>query len=422
MTQKFGFFSQRGYDATGLHPYPDRLRCSWLFEAPQGHVLWIKTVDIEMEQDCSGYVELIDGYTNESMTKFCGRRTRAFRSPTNKLRVNFIGRRWSRFGPTSHARGVKIYFEHVKKPVVCDDDEYRCRTGVGCYTKKETCDGIDQCGDGSDEQGCSPSAEQLAFPANCGQPSIEPRISKLNFKIVGGTAARKGSWPWQVDLRLIQNEPEGHLCGAIVIDGQWILTAAHCFYEYSDIRDWRVYIGKYNKLVKDDSEVIRYIDKLIKHPRWRGGYEQDDIALIKLNAYLPSDNDEIQAICFPNGREDVPQTMTVVTGWGNTINTGFDRVLKQAQLPIIDRQQCREWLDYLDVTDNMVCAGYELGGHDTCQGDSGGPMFLKKNNRWTLVGITSSGSRYCGMCPKQPGVYTRVASYLDWIRQTISSN
>ena len=50
-------------------------------------------------------------------------------------------------------------------------------------------------------------------------------------KIVGGSNAAVGQYPWQVNIKgVISNDDSYYyLCGASVIDNQWLVTAAHCF-------------------------------------------------------------------------------------------------------------------------------------------------------------------------------------------------
>ena len=59
---------------------------------------------------------------------------------------------------------------------------------------------------------------------------------------------------------------------------------------------------------------------------------------------------------------------------------------------------------------------------DHLQGDSGGPLACHTvgENHWKLFGITSWGVR-CAE-PRNPGVYTKVTNYLQWIQNIIKND
>lgn len=69
-----------------------------------------------------------------------------------------------------------------------------------------------------------------------------------------------------------------------------------------------------------------------------------------------------------------------------------------------------------DRETNAICAGFSDGGKDACQGDSGGPFMCLNPNRphqWYLAGVVSHGEG-CAR-PDEPGIYTRVSLYIEWI-------
>ena len=47
-------------------------------------------------------------------------------------------------------------------------------------------------------------------------------------KIVGGSTAAKGKWPWQILMLVRYRSNRVKLCGGVIISRNCVLTAAHC--------------------------------------------------------------------------------------------------------------------------------------------------------------------------------------------------
>ncbi|XP_014317187.1 transmembrane protease serine 11D, partial [Myotis lucifugus] len=246
------------------------------------------------------------------------------------------------------------------------------------------------------------------FNQECGaHPNL---ISLSEERVVGGTKAEEGDWPWQVSLQL-----NGvHHCGGVLISKTWILTAAHCFRSYSDPRRWTVTFG-----ISTAFPVMRKaVNTILIHNNYNSATHENDIALVKL-AEGVTFTKNIHTVCLPEATQNiVPGSTAYVTGWGSrAYDSNPVPELEQGQVNIISNSVCNAPTSYDGaVLSSMLCAGLAQGGVDACRGDSGGPLVQQDTRRlWFLVGIVSWGEQ-CGLADK-PGVYTRVTAYRDWIAE-----
>ncbi|KAK6169154.1 hypothetical protein SNE40_020259 [Patella caerulea] len=258
-----------------------------------------------------------------------------------------------------------------------------------------------------------------SLEAQCG---IRPPNMSGSYRIVGGQEAKKLSWPWMVAVMTRWKE---QYCGATLIAPQWVLTAAHCVRKKGRKRKVILKIGELDLGEYEETELTVHPAKDFPHPDFDYATITNDIALIKLKRAVESD--KIKFACLPDKRDKVRRkTLCYTIGWGKTKNTliyGSEK-LQEARVPIVNRRRCQSVFNY-DITDTQVCAGYKRGGVDSCAGDSGGPLMCSRDDnngvkRWFIYGVTSYGEG-CGRKGKY-GIYTKVSSYLSWIRNTIENN
>ncbi|XP_051983917.1 vitamin K-dependent protein C-like isoform X2 [Xyrauchen texanus] len=253
---------------------------------------------------------------------------------------------------------------------------------------------------------------------SCGQIRIAKSFYKkkpmtgLQPWLVGGTVGKKGESPWQA---LILNHEIMLHCGGVLIDENWVLTAAHCLESSTRLT---VRLGDYDRFKIEGTELVFTVKQAIVHPQYNHLTVDNDIALLQLSrpatfstyilpACLPS-RDLAERVLHRNG------TMTVVTGWGKKNETAkhFISTLNFIDIPIMDSKVCSNYM-INNLTQNMLCGGVLGQIKDSCEGDSGGPMMTMYHDTWFLIGLVSWGEG-CGQKNKL-GIYTKVSSFVDWI-------
>ena len=73
--------------------------------------------------------------------------------------------------------------------------------------------------------------------------SVECGTRVMGTRIVGGTNAKPGTWPWQVTMDYKGHTATTHWCGGSIIAPQWIVSAAHCFAYSLDPAQYTVVAG-----------------------------------------------------------------------------------------------------------------------------------------------------------------------------------
>ncbi|XP_067125324.1 clotting factor B-like [Centruroides vittatus] len=226
----------------------------------------------------------------------------------------------------------------------------------------------------------------------------------------------------KVSLHKRSSRRFNYICGASIIADKYILTAAHCFNSWSNIRrpsDYIVRVGSHRRNKGKNYEV----SKITIHPHFKTGQYYDDIAILKLNSPIPN----VTPVCLPSNNERYDGKSVTVIGWGDTSYNGRPAdALQEATINVIPNHQCNASYTRLKdssiprgITSGFICAGNSWGGIDACVGDSGGPLMMDSPSGWKIIGIVSFG--YQCAKPGFPGVYTRVSNYLQWIYDNIES-
>ncbi|XP_074746698.1 acrosin-like [Strix uralensis] len=189
-------------------------------------------------------------------------------------------------------------------------------------------------------------------------------------RVVGGTDAQPGAWPWIVSIQKPWRRGTRHVCGGSLISPQWVLTAAHCFTKARHITMWRVVVGTTRLTQPGPEAQVRTVKQLLVHEDYSNISQRNDIALLELDRPVQCSN-SIQLACVPDTSLKVSELTTCyVSGWGyrTARAAGPTDVLQEAKVHLIDLNVCnsRGWYRGA-VHPHNLCAGYPQGGIDTCQ-------------------------------------------------------
>nr|XP_020849291.1 serine protease 58-like [Phascolarctos cinereus]XP_020849292.1 serine protease 58-like [Phascolarctos cinereus]XP_020849293.1 serine protease 58-like [Phascolarctos cinereus] len=202
-------------------------------------------------------------------------------------------------------------------------------------------------------------------------------------------------------------------CVGTLIHQQWVVTAAHCYLPYLQVK-----IGTANQNVKGwlQDQELNY-EFIFRHPNFTADSPEHDIMLIKL-----AKSKHLHVLVdLPIGVNDLDRSICIISGWIQN----WKYPMRDADIQI---SQMARWLPPLqckgassrNITiknmNNMFCAGMYPYQQNFCQEVSAAVAICKGQ----LHGILS----WTDGCVLKGdiGFYTKVSRYIDWILDIIKKN
>ncbi|CAG2104081.1 unnamed protein product [Medioppia subpectinata] len=242
-------------------------------------------------------------------------------------------------------------------------------------------------------------------------------------------------------------------CTGSIINKRWILTAAHCNYNFTTLSNIfsrvRVFVGD-NQHPEGGLSIRVELVHIFRHGVFNSGFKLYDIALYKLNddidinGSIKSVHYKANTVCLPqysdwNYGRNTDREMATGFGWGqlySTNNTVWRATILQRAEVLLEglNHDCGFMLcARLDWVPEMITRTC----YDTIvllvlsyfKGDSGGPLVQyvdRHRSRAVIVGVTTYGtsknnSNLCNWDIEKI-YFTPVAYHLDWILYIISIN
>jgi len=274
-----------------------------------------------------------------------------------------------------------------------------------------------------------PTSSNTAAPAAPGGCKCA-KYSAEKVRIVGGTQSGIGEFPWQAALMRGQGQL---FCGGTLVNARWVVTANHCvpnglinklfkLFTFGLLGGTTVTLGDHD-VTKPDGETTYKVVKIINYPTGN----TDDIALLKLDREVTF-SDKIKPACLPfnYATENFEGKSVWITGWGSTSTVYASSIpakLRKVFVDIVRNKKCAQVYGDDTIKPGHICLGNP--GKSACAGDSGGPAIWVNpaTSHAYLVGVTSFGDQMCSSGDYfTPAVYTRVTSYLKWIKKNIEGD
>lgn len=179
-------------------------------------------------------------------------------------------------------------------------------------------------------------------------------------RIIHGHNVNIAQRPHQVSVQIYGQ----HICGGSIIAKNLVLTAAHCTDKYKDYPSYFNIVAGTDKLDDPKKQKIGVL-AIAQHQQYSARNQDFDVSILVLNGNIKLGS--TAKVVQLNPRKTYAGQTVYVTGWGTMENGKLPNELKEVEVKIIDQNHCNNDLYVGQITQNMICAGFEDGYYDSCQ-------------------------------------------------------
>ncbi|XP_054988707.1 granzyme B-like [Sorex araneus] len=227
-------------------------------------------------------------------------------------------------------------------------------------------------------------------------------------EIIGGHEAKPHSRPYMANLQYFKEKSyKLTRCGGFLIRKDVVMTAAHCHGSMMNVT-----LGAHNIRQKEESQQVIPVRRAIPHPNYNKEHRCNDIMLLKLESNAKMTK-EVKPLTLPGPRNKLrPGQVCSAAGWGRMDPRGKRAVkLQEVELEVQADEKCESKFRDPYNPDTQLCVGDPKEKKATFKGDSGGPLVCKN----VAQGIVSYGKKD----GSSPRVFTKISSFMPWIKSTL---
>jgi secreted trypsin-like serine protease len=268
----------------------------------------------------------------------------------------------------------------------------------------------------------SSSSSPAAARSSVDVPPTVPRI-------IGGTDASDGEFPYMLELEYYGSLGWLHQCGAVLLDARHAISGAKCVASSNviNLRLWAGMLIRANYTVTNSQQIS--LSSVAVHPlynEYNSGLPYDiSVLTFSWDADLTRYNVEVATLPPDDSLNFVGSTCTII-GWGRfSDEQSMSFTLLKADQVVISNADCTAAMTGVSnsqISDVHICVeSIPAGNGGICSGDAGSPVICEASygggaTASYVVGLSSWTVMQNYMCNVYyPGVATRVGHVLDWI-------